>query len=80
MVVSNIATPSAPTATPTQRALTPGPDVTHYRGNPRRTGAYDFPALRGPVGALWQTSLSEGIYGAPMFADGLLYVCGSNRV
>lgn len=55
-------------------------DITLYQSNPQRTGAYDFPAFRDPVGILWQANLSGGIFGAPLVADGLLYVCGDNQV
>ena len=77
----------APTAT-VQLTATPLPSptleniagVTLHQNNPQRTGLYDFPAIRGPVNVLWQAHLSGRIFGAPMFADGLLYVCGFNTV
>ena len=58
----------------------PDPGVILYQNNPQRTGAYDFPALRAPVEVLWQARLSGGIFGSPLVADGLVYVCGDNRV
>ena len=84
---------SASTATTTPTAAveftaTPSPSpaphlnagVILHQNNPQRTGLYDFAAIRDPVNVLWQADLSGRIFGAPMFADGLLYVCGFNTV
>lgn len=68
----------SPTETPT--AVTAESGVYLYQYNPQRTGVYQFPALREPVSVLWQADLSGGIFGAPLFADGLVYVSGNNRV
>ncbi len=72
-------TPS-PTETLTPAPVTAEPGVFLYQNNPQRTGVYPFPAIREPASVLWQANLSGGIFGAPLFADGLVYVCGNNRV
>ena len=48
--------------------------MTLYQNDPQRTGAYDFPALRGPVEVWWQAEAGPISIGSPLYADGVLYV------
>jgi outer membrane protein assembly factor BamB len=51
-----------------------------YQNDHRRTGHYDYPAIVDPAGVHWRADLIGQIFGAPMYADGLLYVNGSNKI
>ena len=66
--------PASPTATATFTPSPPDPDLFLYQNNPQRTGVYDFPALRNPVGVLWQADVGRTSLGSPLYAAGVLYV------
>lgn len=50
--------------------------IVNYRGNPQRTGVYDFPAIRELPEVEWQTSVSSTWLMPPLIADGILYTGG----
>ena len=71
---------SSPTLTPIQTGTalpatptSPAPRVIPYRGNPQRTGVFDFPALRHQPAVKWQTKISSTWLMPPILADGVLY-------
>jgi outer membrane protein assembly factor BamB len=70
----------APTKTPTTSAPVPLEfNVTHAFGNPQRTSAYDFVAIRELPAVLWTKRLgSSASISAPVFVDGVLYVGAQN--
>jgi outer membrane protein assembly factor BamB len=79
------ATPILPTTTVVPEPThTPVPTVTRstetslYHGNPQRTGAFDFPAIRQLPTLQWQTRLSSTWLMPPVLADGILYTGSGN--
>ncbi len=52
--------------------------VVLYRGDAHRTGAYEGPGLRTMSRVRWQTAVGEITHGPAVFADGLVYLMGSN--
>lgn len=60
----------ANTPIPTEKSST---NVTLYRGNPQRTGVYDFPAIRQEPTIKWQTKVSSTWLMPPILVDGMLY-------
>jgi outer membrane protein assembly factor BamB len=55
-------------------------DPTLYRGNPQRTGVFDFPAIRQDPGIRWQTKVSSTWLMPPVVADGTLYTGSGDGV
>ena len=53
-------------------------DITLYRGNPQRTGVFDFPTIRKEPSIQWQTKLSSTWLMPPIVADGILYTGSGN--
>lgn len=49
-----------------------------FRGGPERTGLYDVAALRQFNSVGWQHNIQSGGIGAPVLADGVLYVSNQN--
>jgi outer membrane protein assembly factor BamB len=69
------ATVAQPAASPTRPVPTAGPPLLiHVRGDPARTGAYDYPAIRQLPGVKWQTDIGLTTESSPLFFDGVLYV------
>jgi outer membrane protein assembly factor BamB len=70
----------APTNTPPTSAPIPLEfNVTHAFGNPQRTSAYDFAAIRELPAVIWTKRLgSSASISAPVFVDGVLYVGAQN--
>ncbi len=68
------ATQSVPSPThtlvPTETGST---NVTLYRGNPQRTGVFNFPAIREEPNLKWQTKISSTWLMPPILADEILY-------
>lgn len=60
---------------PTENSST---DITLYRGNPQRTGVFNFPAIRQDPSIQWQTRLSSTWLMPPIVADGILYTGSGN--
>ena len=50
--------------------------IVNYRGNPQRTGFYNFPAIRQLPEVQWQTTVSSTWLMPPLIADGILYTGG----
>ncbi|HZM25521.1 MAG TPA: PQQ-binding-like beta-propeller repeat protein [Anaerolineales bacterium] len=73
-----------PTLIPAVPAVTSAPvplefNITHAFGNPQRTSAYDFAAIRELPAVLWTKRLgSSASISAPVFVDGVLYVGAQN--
>ena len=51
----------------------------NYRGNPQRTGVYDFPAIRELPKVKWQTRLGSTWLMPPLISDGVLYTGGGEN-
>jgi eukaryotic-like serine/threonine-protein kinase len=51
----------------------PPTNLTLYRGNPQRTGVFNFPAIRHEPEVQWQTKVSPTWLMPPILADGILY-------
>jgi outer membrane protein assembly factor BamB len=72
-----------PTPGPTISPLpveTASPEITLYRGNPQRTGVFDFPAIRSLPDIKWQTKVSSTWLMPPVLADGTLYTGSGDGV
>jgi outer membrane protein assembly factor BamB len=82
-IITACASLPAPTTVP-EPTSTPVPtetlsaDVTLYRGNPQRTGVFDFPAIRQEPGIQWQTKIGSSWLVPPVLADGVLYTGSGN--
>jgi len=63
------------TPLPTETAST---EITLYRGNPQRTGVFNFPAIRNEPEVKWQTKVSSTWLMPPILADGILYTGSGN--
>jgi len=50
--------------------------IVNYRGNPQRTGVYDFPAIRELPEVQWQTRVGSTWLMPPLISDGILYTGG----
>lgn len=64
------------TTTPAPNDISDISTIVNYRGNPERTGVYDFPAIRELPEVEWQTSVSSTWLMPPLIADGMLYTGG----
>jgi len=80
---SETSTPPAITQLPITETPTLGSDdiattstSVNYRGNPQRTGVYDFPAIRELPEVQWRTTVSTTWLMPPLIADGILYTGG----
>jgi outer membrane protein assembly factor BamB len=65
------------TVVPTEPGST---NVILYRGNARRTGVFNFPAIRQEPSLRWQTKLSSSWLMPPILADEVLYTGSGNGV
>jgi outer membrane protein assembly factor BamB len=79
------ATPVLPTATTVPKPTnTPVPTETHstettlFRGDPQRTGVFDFPAIRQEPSIQWKTNISSTWLMPPILADDVLYTGSGN--
>src|ERR1044071_8384136 len=72
-------TVAEPTSTPVPTEATPT-NITLYRGNPQRTGVFDFPAIREEPSIQWQTKLSSTWLMPPILSDGILYTGSRNGI
>jgi eukaryotic-like serine/threonine-protein kinase len=87
VLIATACAPSLPTTThaidptstlaPTEDASI---DITLYRGNPQRTGVFDFPAIRSEPSVKWQTKVSSTWLMPPVLADGTLYTGSGDGV
>ena len=68
-----------PTSTPVPTE-TPPTEITLYRGNPQRTGVFDFPAIRQEPSIAWQAKVSSTWLMPPVVADGTLYTGSGDGV
>ena len=68
-----------PTSTPVPTE-TPPTEITLYRGNPQRTGVFDFPAIRQEPSIAWQAKVSSTWLMPPVLADGTLYTGSGDGV
>ncbi len=79
---TSLPTTSIPDSTKTPATSAPIPlefNVTHAFGNPQRTSAYDFAAIRELPAVLWTKRLgSSASISVPVFVDGVLYVGAQN--
>ena len=79
---ASLPTTSMPAPTKTLATSAPIPlefNVTHAFGNPQRTSAYDFAAIRELPAVIWTKRLgSSASISAPVFVDGVLYVGAQN--
>ena len=66
-----------PTDTPVP-SETNSTETTLFRGNPQRTGVFDFPAIRQQPTLQWQTKLSSTWLMPPILTDGILYTGSGN--
>jgi len=66
-----------PTDTPVPTA-TSSTETTLFRGDPQRTGVFDFPAIRQEPSIQWKTNISSTWLMPPVLADGILYTGSGN--
>src|SRR5687768_14651233 len=59
---------------------TPSKEITLYRGDPQRTGVFDFPAIRHQPNVKWQTKVSSTWLMPPILAGGALYTGSGDGV
>lgn len=80
MIPSPVPSPTAEViSSPTSVQVSLGPNVIHYRADPQRTGAYDFPGIRTTPQIEWQKQmLASASLGSPVYADGTLYLSAQN--
>ena len=76
-VLPTSATLPEPTHTPVP-TKTSSAETTLFRGDPQRTGVFDFPAIRGQPTIQWQTKLSSTWLMPPILADDILYTGSGN--
>ena len=76
---SSPATTSIPDPTNTPVPTEDSPQkISLYRGNPQRTGSFDFPAIRDEPSINWQTKLSSTWLMPPILAGEVLYTGSGN--
>ncbi|HEX9388450.1 MAG TPA: PQQ-binding-like beta-propeller repeat protein [Anaerolineales bacterium] len=68
-----------PTGTPVPTETSPA-NITLYRGNPQRTGVFDFAAIRQEPSIQWQTKVSSTWLMSPILANGFLYTGSGDGV
>jgi outer membrane protein assembly factor BamB len=55
-------------------------EITLFRGNPQRTGLFDFPAIREQPSVAWQTKVSSTWLMPPVLGDEMLYTGSGDGV
>ena len=75
-VATSASVPSS-TSIPTEKS---SPQTTLFRGDPQRTGVFDFPAIRQEPNIQWQTKLSSTWLMPPVVADNILYTGSGDGV
>jgi len=75
-LITSVPVPTS-TPIPTENA---SDNITLYRGNPQRTGVFDFPAIREEPTVKWQTKVSSTWLMPPVLADQTLYTGSGDGV